>query len=160
MILIKPMITSNGHLFKKLFEFFQIPPTLTKLIMNMLSSTRFHIMWNGAPLPATFPSREGGASGGSFIPFKYLSCVWNAYPFFWKRLFMTTLSILSHLRVKLKFLIYSFLMISFSSPRRRLQSAIILKTFYINSISVLAKSLVHKNYVFGFHQICPSDLKI
>ena len=39
-------------------EFFQIPPRLIQLIMNMLSSTGFHIMWNGTPLPAIVPSRE------------------------------------------------------------------------------------------------------
>ena len=38
-------------------EFFQIPPRLIQLIMNMLSSTRFHIMWNGTPLPAIVSSR-------------------------------------------------------------------------------------------------------
>ena len=39
-------------------EFFQIPPRLIQLIMNMLSSTRFHIMWNGTPLPTIVPSKE------------------------------------------------------------------------------------------------------
>ena len=38
-------------------EFFQIPPRLIQLIMNMLSSTCFHIMWNGTPLPAIVSSR-------------------------------------------------------------------------------------------------------
>ena len=31
-------------------EFFHIPLTLITLIMNMISSTRFHILWNGTPL--------------------------------------------------------------------------------------------------------------
>ena len=34
--------------------------------MNVISSTHFHIMWNGAPLPAIVPSR-GIVSEGSFI---------------------------------------------------------------------------------------------
>ena len=38
-------------------EFFQIPPSLIKLFMNMISLTRFHIMWNGSPLPAIILSR-------------------------------------------------------------------------------------------------------
>ena len=38
-------------------EFFQIPPSLIKLIMNMISLTHFHIMWNGSPLPAIILSR-------------------------------------------------------------------------------------------------------
>ena len=37
-------------------EFFQLPPTLITLIMNMVTSTRFHILWNGTPLPAVMPS--------------------------------------------------------------------------------------------------------
>ena len=31
-------------------NFFQFPPKLITLIMNMISSTRFHILWNGTPL--------------------------------------------------------------------------------------------------------------
>ena len=38
-------------------EFFQIPPRLIQLIMNMLSSTCFHILWNGTPLPAIVSTR-------------------------------------------------------------------------------------------------------
>ena len=139
-------------------EFFQIPPTLTKLIVNMFSSTRFHIMWNGAPLSAIVLSR--GCVKGILYLFICLSCVWNAYPFFWKKQFETTLSILSRSMVKLKFRIYSLRMISFSSLRQRLQIAIILKTLYTNSVSVQAKSLVHKNHVSGFHKIHPGKLKI
>ena len=37
--------------------FFQLPPNLITLIMNMISSTRFHILWNGTPLPEVVPSR-------------------------------------------------------------------------------------------------------
>ena len=37
-------------------EFFQLPLTLITLIMNMVTSTRFHILWNGTPLPAVMPS--------------------------------------------------------------------------------------------------------
>ena len=123
-------------------QFFQIPPTLTKLIVNMFSSTRFHIMWNGAPLSTIVLSR--GCVKGIIYLLICFSCVWNAHPFFQKRRFETTLSILSRSGVKLKFRIYSLRMISFSSLRQRLQNAIILKTFYTNSVSVQAKSLVQK----------------
>ena len=37
-------------------EFFQLHPTLITLIMSMVTSTRFHILWNGTPLPAVMPS--------------------------------------------------------------------------------------------------------
>ena len=37
--------------------FFQLPPNLITLIMNMISSTRFHILWNGMPLPEVVPSQ-------------------------------------------------------------------------------------------------------
>ena len=38
-------------------EFFQVPPTSIKLIKNMLSSTRYHIQWNGSLLPKVVPVR-------------------------------------------------------------------------------------------------------
>ena len=47
-------------------EFFQVPPNLIKPIMNMISSTHFHILWNGSPLLDIVPSR-GGASRRSII---------------------------------------------------------------------------------------------
>ena len=47
--------------------FFQIPPSLIKLIMNMISLTCFHIMWNGSPLPDIVPSRGGALSPYLFI---------------------------------------------------------------------------------------------
>ena len=37
-------------------EYFQMPPTLITLIMNMISSTRFHILWNRTPLSEVVPS--------------------------------------------------------------------------------------------------------
>ena len=72
-------------------EFFQIPPSLIKLIMNMISSTRFHIMWNGSPLIAIVPSR--GCIKGILYLFICLFCAWTAYPFFWKRRFRIKLYI-------------------------------------------------------------------
>ena len=38
-------------------EFFQMPPSFITLIMNMISSTRFHILRNRTPLPEVVPSR-------------------------------------------------------------------------------------------------------
>ena len=49
-------------------EFFHIPPNLIQLITNMISSTRFHIAWNGSSISNIVPNRRGGgASMGSFI---------------------------------------------------------------------------------------------
>ena len=38
-------------------EFFQLPPNLITLIINMISSTRFHILRNRTPLPEVVPSQ-------------------------------------------------------------------------------------------------------
>ena len=38
-------------------EFFRVPLSLITLIMNMISSTRFHILWNGSPLSEVILSR-------------------------------------------------------------------------------------------------------
>ena len=45
------------HYIQDTLEFFQLPPTLITLIMNMVSSTRFQVLWNGAPLPEVILSR-------------------------------------------------------------------------------------------------------
>ena len=45
------------HYIQDTFEFFQLPPTLITLIMNMISSTQFHVLWNGSPLLEVVPSR-------------------------------------------------------------------------------------------------------
>ena len=42
---------------KETLEFFQMPPSLLTLIMNMISSTRFQILWNKAPFLEVMPSR-------------------------------------------------------------------------------------------------------
>ena len=49
--------------------------------------------------------------------------------------------------------------IYFFSLRQRLWSAKILKLFYKIFVLAQAKSLVHKNHAFGFHQIQPGILK-
>ena len=36
---------------------FQVPLVLIKLIMNMIISMRYHIQWNGSPLPEVIPSK-------------------------------------------------------------------------------------------------------
>ena len=56
---------------KETLEFFQMPPSLLTLIMNMLSSTRFHILWNGAPLLEVVPSR-GFRQGDPLLSYLFI----------------------------------------------------------------------------------------
>ena len=60
-------------------EFIQIPPKLIQLIMNMISSTHFNIMWN-TPLSTIIPSR--GDVREILYTYTYLFYVWKDYPSF------------------------------------------------------------------------------
>ena len=48
-------------------EYFQMPPTLITLIMNIISSTRFHILWNRTPLSKVVPN-QGVRQGNPLSP--------------------------------------------------------------------------------------------
>ena len=59
---------------KESLEFFQMPPNLITLIMDMISSTRFHILWNGTPLLKMVPNR-GVRQGDLFSPYLFILCL-------------------------------------------------------------------------------------
>ena len=65
---------------RKRLEFFQTLPKLIHLIINMIFSTRFNIMWNGTPLSPIITSK--GYVREILYPYTYLFYVWKDYPTF------------------------------------------------------------------------------
>ena len=59
---------------KESLEFFQMPPNLITLIMNIISSTQFHILWNETPFPEVVPSRSI-RQGNPLSPYLFLLCL-------------------------------------------------------------------------------------
>ena len=55
-------------------EFFRLPPNFITLITNMVSSTRFHILWNGSPLQEVVPTR-GVRQGDLLSPYLFILCL-------------------------------------------------------------------------------------
>ena len=51
-----------------------MPPTLITLIMNMIASTRLHILWNRTPLSKVVPSR-GVRQGDPLSPYLFVLCL-------------------------------------------------------------------------------------
>ena len=62
------------HFIQETLEFFQLPQNLITLIMNMITSTRFHILWNDSPLPEVVPSR-GIQQGDPLSSYLFIFCL-------------------------------------------------------------------------------------
>ena len=59
---------------KESLEFFQMPPNLITLIMNIISFTQFHILWNETPFPKVAPNRSI-RQGNPLSPYLFLLCL-------------------------------------------------------------------------------------
>ena len=107
-------------------EFFRIPPNLIQLIINMISSTRFHITWNGSSISDIVPNRGGVSRRLSTL---LEEAIWDKKNFnHW------------HLEGKLKFLIYFFLLTFFSFQKPRSKSVKLSILFFFFFILCMLRS--------------------
>ena len=87
-------------------EFIQIPPKLIQLIMNMISSTHFNIMWNGTPLSTIIPSR-GVRQGDPLYLYLFILCLERLSILLEEAVRDRAIHLVTFRGVKLKFPIFS-----------------------------------------------------
>ena len=110
--------------------------------MNMLSSTHFHILWNGTPLLAIVPSR-GVHQGDPLSPYTFILCLERLSILLEEAVRDRAIHLVTFSgQIKISHIFFANNIFLFS--KAKIMECITLKTFFKNSISALAKSLVQK----------------